>query len=227
MTHIWMSHDTHMNESRHTYEWVMTHIWMSHDTHMNESWHTHEWVMTHIWMSHDTHMNESRHTYEWVLTHIWMSHDTPTWMRHGTHARVISHTCMSDITHMHESRHTYSWDVSHTRMNHVTHMDATYRVIDLSIYLHVCDTMHSCEQHDVSYVWLASFDISGYRPIDPSHMQTSFVTHMTHRHAHMSASCHTHEYVVSHTKNLSSHTFSTLARHRPCIWTSLVTPHTQ
>jgi len=60
---------THMNESCHTYEWVMAHIWMSHGTHMNESLHTHEWVMAHIWMSHVTHMNESCHTYEWVIAH--------------------------------------------------------------------------------------------------------------------------------------------------------------
>ena len=30
------------------YEWVMSHIWMSHVTHMNESCHTCEWVMSHI-----------------------------------------------------------------------------------------------------------------------------------------------------------------------------------
>jgi len=47
---------------------------MSHGTHMNESWHTYEWVMAHIWMSHGTHMNESCHTYEWVMEHIWMCH---------------------------------------------------------------------------------------------------------------------------------------------------------
>jgi len=43
------------------YEWVMSHIWMSHVTHMNgschESCHTCEWVMSHMWMSHVTHMN--------------------------------------------------------------------------------------------------------------------------------------------------------------------------
>ena len=50
-----------------TYERVMTHIWMSHGTHMNESWHTYVWVMAHISMSHGTHMNESWHTYEWKL----------------------------------------------------------------------------------------------------------------------------------------------------------------
>ena len=42
------SHVTHMNESFHTYKWVISHIWMSHGTHMNESYHTHKWVMSHI-----------------------------------------------------------------------------------------------------------------------------------------------------------------------------------
>ena len=65
-----------MNESCHTYEWVMSHIWMSHVTQMNESCHTYEWVMSYIWMSHVTHMNESCHTYEWVMSHIRMSQVT-------------------------------------------------------------------------------------------------------------------------------------------------------
>ena len=30
-----------------TYERVMAQIWISHGTHMNESWHTYEWVMAH------------------------------------------------------------------------------------------------------------------------------------------------------------------------------------
>jgi len=36
MTHIWMSHDTHINESCHAYEWVMSRIWMSHVAHGNK-----------------------------------------------------------------------------------------------------------------------------------------------------------------------------------------------
>ena len=83
--HICMSHGTH--------EWFMSHIWMRHVTHVNESWwwlrrgwqkwggmqesyHTYEWVMAHIWMSHVTHMNESCHTCECVMSHIWISHVT-------------------------------------------------------------------------------------------------------------------------------------------------------
>ena len=47
-THLSIYHCTHINESRHTYEWVMSHMWMSHGTHVNESCHTYEWDMAHI-----------------------------------------------------------------------------------------------------------------------------------------------------------------------------------
>jgi len=95
----WHDQVAHMNESWHTYEWVMAHLWMSHCTHMNESCPTwcdqvtsliHEWVMSHIsmshvphiWMSHVTSVSScsrvdevKSHTYEWShVTHIWMSH---------------------------------------------------------------------------------------------------------------------------------------------------------
>jgi len=84
-SHIRMSHDTHMNESCHTYhvecyEWVMSHIWMSRGTHMNESWHTYEWGMSQIWMRPITRMNKSCYTNEWVMPHVWMSH--VTYMNH-------------------------------------------------------------------------------------------------------------------------------------------------
>ena len=67
-----MSHVPHMNESRHTYKWVMSHIWMSHVTHMNESCPTYEWVTSHIWKSHVPHMNVTPYGW-WIL---WMSHIT-------------------------------------------------------------------------------------------------------------------------------------------------------
>jgi len=106
MSHISMSHVTHMNESCHTYEWVMSHIWMSHVTHINEPCHTYQWVMSHIWMSHVTHKNEPCHTYEWVMSHISMSH----------------------ATHMNEPFHTYEWVMSHIEwvMSHIWMIHATY-----------------------------------------------------------------------------------------------------
>ena len=30
------------------YAWVMSHIWMRHGTHRNESWHTYSWVTSHL-----------------------------------------------------------------------------------------------------------------------------------------------------------------------------------
>jgi len=99
VSHLCTSDGTHMNESCHTYKWVMSHIWVSHVTPTNESCHTYEWVMSHIRMSHVTHMNESCHTYEWVMSHIRTSH----------------------VTHMIESCHIYEWVMSHIWRSHVTH----------------------------------------------------------------------------------------------------------
>jgi len=72
----WMRHVTHMNESCHTYVWIVSHIWMNHVTyiwmnhvtHINESSHTREWIMSCIWMSLGPDMNEPCLTYEWVIS---------------------------------------------------------------------------------------------------------------------------------------------------------------
>jgi len=117
MSHIWMSHVTHMDESCHTYQWVLSHIWMSHVTPMNESCHTYQWVLSHIGMSHVTHVNESCHTCEWVmsLTHANESCHTYGW--------VMSHVGLSHVTHINESCHTYGWVMSQIWMSHVAHMN--------------------------------------------------------------------------------------------------------
>ena len=112
-----------MNESCHTFEWVMSHISMSHVAHMSESCRTYEWVMLHIWMSHVTNMSESCHTYEIFLTQgMWHILDElcPT---NTANDRVMSHThsgWRSHVTHtqqMKESCHTHTADegvMSHT-----------------------------------------------------------------------------------------------------------------
>ena len=128
---LWMSHVTckwvnsTMNKPCHTCEWVMSHIWISHVTHMNESCHTYEWVMSHINEScHNNDKAMSRMhellqdddcvvlthtrvtlakcvvilmtvvkwlylTYEWVMSrvngtcHMWLSHVTYAWAATG------------------------------------------------------------------------------------------------------------------------------------------------
>ena len=91
-----------MNESCHTYEWVVSYIWMSHVTHVNED----NSPQSHTWMSHVARMNESCHTHEWVMSHAWISHATP-------------HTWMIHVTHMNESCHTCEWVISHIVTSHM------------------------------------------------------------------------------------------------------------
>jgi len=95
-----------MNESYHTYEWIISHIWMSHGTHVNELCHT----MSHIWMNLVIHLNGSCHTYEWVMSrtydasitsHVWMCHLSYEW----------------DMTHTYECATSYMNETWHTHMN--------------------------------------------------------------------------------------------------------------
>ena len=98
-----MSHVTHMNESCHTYEWVMSHMSLSHSTHAYEACHIFESVIAHIWMSHGKLMNESCHTCHWVIAH--------THMRHATYLNKSCRRCSEvlhvthiNVTHMNESK---------------------------------------------------------------------------------------------------------------------------
>ena len=159
-----------MNESCHTYEWVMSHILMSrvpqyewvmwhiwfinqvncpskdlsHVTHMNESCHTYEWVMSHIWMSHVTHMNASCHTYEWVIKESF-----------ATHERVVSHTHTATsrfrIVGVHGgSIHrricgsvVHVCSVSHAWMHHVTHTQDIFHMWKMSHVTHTWVICHA------------------------------------------------------------------------------------
>ena len=133
---------SHMNESWHTYEWVMAHIWMSHGTHMNETWHTYEWVMAHTWMGRGTHTNETWHAYDWVMAHIWTGHGTHEWaMAHiwmYTYKWVMAHIWMSHGTHMNESWNTCEWVMAYMWMSQLS---ITWRTISIrDICVDICAT---------------------------------------------------------------------------------------
>ena len=170
MSHIWMSHVTHMNESCHTYEWVMSHVWISHVTHMNESCHTvqigsqtpsdgyksrhtYEWVMWHVWMSHVTHMNKSQHMRTRVLSqHKASTHAVQTgsttlsdWYEScHTYGWIMSHIWMSHVTPMNESCHTYEWVMSHLLMSHVTRMNESCSLISFMCVARLIHIIHMC-----------------------------------------------------------------------------------
>jgi len=137
-----------MDESCHTYQWVMSHISMSHVTRMNESCHTYEWVMSHIRMSHVTHTNESCHTYEWGMSHICKKPVIHIWKCHVKHhiralelllETMPTHTWMQ---HVDASRYTHRILCQHT-YNCITWMSQPTHtpILSLTGYCHTHDTV--------------------------------------------------------------------------------------
>ena len=191
MPHGRMSHVTHTNESCHTYEWAMSHIRMNSVAYTNESCHTYEWVRPHRWMSHVTHTNESCLTYEWVMSHIRISLVTHTNESCHTHTNESCHTHTNESCHTHtsvmpsrstticaalSSCHTYEWVMSHIWMSHVTHVPQWY-------------PLRAVRRN---HIWL-------HRTFLMSNIRMSHVTHMRSHVSHTPKSCHTYEWVLSHT----------------------------
>jgi len=118
---ILLSHVSHMNESHHTYEWVVSHVCMSHVTHVNEScfgapairpmrqspYHERaatmqpaSWVVSHIWKNHVTHMNEPcMHSYH---NHCQQTHNAQGHVHLQVHIFTHEHiyTYVHIYTHM-------------------------------------------------------------------------------------------------------------------------------
>ena len=100
-----LRHVTRMNESCHTYNWVMSGVRMRHVTYMNASCHTYECDMSGICVSHATHMHES--------CHIPMSHVS----------------CVNEhVTRMNASCHSYNFVMSGEWMSHVTHINESFHI---------------------------------------------------------------------------------------------------
>jgi len=145
MSHTWMSYVTHVNDSCHTYEWVLSRMRMSHVTHIRESCHTYEWVLLQVprplhfcsryksWMSHpnmnESHCNTLQHTATRcnTLSLFLLQVTSDTWIKPcHTYECVMSYIWMSHVTHMNESCHTYEWATPQIRIRHVTHMNESY-----------------------------------------------------------------------------------------------------
>jgi len=166
-----MGHVTRMNESCHTYEWVMSHVWMSHVTHMNESCHTYESVVrvrnavchTHIGMSH-THRTKCWNGAE--LFHPWMSYVIYQWIMsvisvmsptnepfHVWMSRVIYQSVMCVIlviSRMNESFHVW--------MSHVIYQAVMSPIKD-SFHVWtspVAHTNESCHAYNTWYLQMWS-----------------------------------------------------------------------
>jgi len=97
MWRLRMGHVAIVNWSWRTFDSVMAHT--CHATPVDESCHTYKWVMTHMWMSHGTHTHESLHTYHdkacgWVMSQICMSRVwSQIWMNRISNVNELSHAC--------------------------------------------------------------------------------------------------------------------------------------
>jgi len=94
MSHIWMSHvaksrDTHRNESRHMFEWVMSHtcecvVWHWYAPkkriHMCEIWLTQMCDMTHSYVWHDSFLHMPWLIKTCDMTHSCVWHDSLLWV---------------------------------------------------------------------------------------------------------------------------------------------------
>jgi len=96
-----MSHVTHMNESCHTYEWVMSHIWMSPVTHMNESWNDAcVWRDSFMCVKWLIHMCDMIHTFVWRDSFI-----LDDKLRESSDIQSNHYT----LIHMREMTYSYVW----------------------------------------------------------------------------------------------------------------------
>jgi len=137
MSHTWISHITHMDESRHAYECVILQVWKGRGTRKdcvcawrpggNVSLEERVLKGAKHCPARQTltkHMNESCHTHECVMSNIWMGHVIyerfMSYMDESCHECVMSHVWMRHVTHVNESCHTWISGVTH--MNPSGHM---------------------------------------------------------------------------------------------------------
>jgi len=114
ISHTSMCHmkylDTSDIKSCDTYAWVMSHTWMRHGPHLNESWRFHEWVMSHmshIRMSHASRLSDSYHT------HISVAPANSNKSCHMSHVSHMNDMMWHESCHTHEC-HAFEWVIPHT-----------------------------------------------------------------------------------------------------------------
>jgi len=216
-----------MNESWHTYDWVMSNIQMSYVTDTFESCHTCA-CMSHTWLSHVTQVEEE--DYEAAMAALLARELDLAWTSHGTHMNESWHA------HMKESWHTFEWVMAHIWMGHGTHMNEsclTYewdhtscmsmaallvRELDFAWTSHGTQTNESCLTYEwaMAHIWISHEAWHTYKCI----MSHIWVSHV----ARMNASRHRYEWVMAHIwMTYASESWHTCGRVMSHIWMSHVT----
>ena len=228
MSHIWMSHVTHVNKSCHVwtshfaYEWVMPYKWMSHV----------------LCTSHVTHMSESCYTYDYAC-HIHMSH--------VTHMNGSCRRCMTRIKPVNESCHTFwgatqlwrsfEWEGFQINCSSSDLKGALSGVVSMS---HVTPNSKSCPINESCQIWMChiTYIFESCHINESCHIWISHVTHMnkkSHQRVihmwmshvkHINASCHiseSHHIWMSHVTSQQHEWFMTHVNESHHIWMRHVT----
>jgi len=113
--HTTISHvECEWSVSCHTYEWAVSHIWMSHVTHMNESCHTYEWHVECEWNVPCTcDRTVTRHT----SYSRWVSYSQRRWR---SSISDVSFFSMKYVALQYEMCRSFVWNVSLFSMKCVT-----------------------------------------------------------------------------------------------------------
>jgi len=163
-----------INESCHTYEWVMSHMLMSLVTHRNGAKWARKVIGTHTpWRSACCgyfHICDMTHTYVWrhsaIYSHVW--HDLYICVAWLCYMCDMTHSCVWHDSFMCVTHKPWRWACCRYDFTYVTwlihmcgvtlsymHMcDMTYTyvcrdsVVCVTWLIHVCDMTHSCVWHD-------------------------------------------------------------------------------
>jgi len=165
MSHVQIVYVTYIDESCHTYEWVMSliHIFRhSMRKLQRDCFHRHRCAST----RHVTHTNGSCHPYEWAMSYMWkcnaMSENVipPLALCQirgcglvlGLGLKSKTHTWMSHVPHMKASHNTHVTESCHTYKPITSHMCIHTYVMSHIRMSHVTLTNESCH----TYEWVRS-----------------------------------------------------------------------
>jgi len=143
--------------------WDLTHVKISHASHMNESWRTHELVMSHIWRSSVTHMNWLCRTRKWVISRTWMSrvihmNESPG-KKHPASPRIengVEQPFSRQRKPWPANKCAYDWFILVTRLFSCVRHDMTNSYVWLDSFICVTWLVYMCNT-TLSNIWNNSF----------------------------------------------------------------------